>query len=175
MKHLKGIRDIYSQIGVQNYYQFNKADYHNPHTEFIHTSLDWVKDQIEIGSFLDLSCGDGVVSSYLKDGGFTNFFGTDPYFCDIYSKKLGTECFQLSFEEIAKSGLPKSVDTIISSYALHLCPTSFLNTLLYQLAKNCKYLVIISPNKNPEVKNYFEEVSAAKFGKSNCRILKSLL
>ena len=60
------------------------------------------------------------------------FFGIGPDANDTTTpitftqKDVGKECFQLSFEEITKSGLPKSVDTIISSYENILAAILFI-------------------------------------------------
>lgn len=171
----EGIRNEYSEMGVDKYYSTKKDEYINPHQENIESCLNWCDSKLEIGKFLDLSCGNGEVSKYLQSLNFNDFKGCDPYFKDIYVKNLGKDCYELSFQDIAKKGLPESFDTIICSYALHLCPKSYFNTLLYQLASNCKNLIIISPSKYPIIEKYFELLDSTIINRTHCRIYKSNL
>lgn len=169
-----GIRDFYSKIGVDDFYKNYKLTYNNPHAEFIIECLNLVIAQFNIGYYLDLSCGNGVVSEFLQKNNYTEFKGCDPYFYDIYAEKFNKQCFNLSFEEISKLSLPEKFDTIICSYALHLCTKSYLNNLLYQLSLNTKLLVIISPNKTTQINDYFKLVLNTKIGKSHCMVYESL-
>ena len=54
-------------------------------------------------------------------------------------------------------------DTIICSYAMHLCEESMLNNLLYQLSLIANTLIIITPHKRPEIKNWWYEVESFKY------------
>lgn len=170
-----GIRDEYAKIGVSDYYKLNNKTYINPHLENVHLSLKWVVDKIKITDFIDLSCGNGEVTSYLNSIGIVNSFGIDPYFCDIYKEKTKNNCLSLSFEDIAVKGLESNSQTIICSYALHLCPKSYFKQLLYNLSYNCKYFVLISPSKYPVVDKYFELIHETIINRTYCRIYKSSL
>lgn len=169
------IRDEYSKQGVKNFYQFNKDNYVNPHINSIQKSLDWVLTNIKINDYLDLACGNGEVSEYLISKGLTNCCGCDPYFNKIYVRKHKSPCYDLDFEKISIDGLPKFFDTIICSYAIHLCPKSYFNTLLYQLSTKCNNLVIISPSKYPLIEDYFELIDFTIIDRTHVRIFKSIL
>lgn len=167
------IRNNYTLLGVDTYYEQNYTNYVNPHLNSVHKSLDYILDNTKITNFLDLSCGNGEVSEYLLNKGISDFEGSDPYFYDVYKLKFKKNCYNLRFENIALEGL-KKYETIISSYALHLCPKTYLNQLLYQLSISCKQLIIISPNKFPEISNYFKLENKHKIDKTHISIFKSL-
>ena len=170
------IRSEYEKSSPKEYYSTKKDQYYNPHSKRIFKCLDHLISEINIGYFLDLGCGNGVVSEYLSTKSYTNFKGCDPYFKDIYEDKFSKECFNKSFEEISKTGLNEKFDTIICSYALHLCDYSYLNNLLYQLSNNCKNFVVISPSKYPIISNdYFELRSQNIFDRTHIRIFNSKL
>jgi 2-polyprenyl-3-methyl-5-hydroxy-6-metoxy-1,4-benzoquinol methylase len=164
------IRNKYEEHGVDGYYSHYKDSYVNPHYEDVKTSLDWVNTQFAIGNFLDLGCGNGEVSLYLEQKGLNDFEGCDPHFSDIYEKKTGRKCYTMSFEEIAIKGLPNIYNTIICSYSIHLCDKSYFKQLLFQLGEACEHLVIIGPNKNPQIDSVFQLDDMRDFGKVNCRI-----
>ena len=123
----------------------------------------------------DLSCGNGEVTAYLSSKGVKNSIGTDPYFCDIYTNKTGNECLSLSFEDIAVNGLNKVSQTIICSYALHLCPKSYFKQLLYNISSSCEYFVLISPSKYPVIEDYFDLIDETIINRTHCKIYKSNL
>lgn len=168
-----GIRGEYTKMGVHNYYDKHKDDYINPHLSNVKLCLDWVISKIDILNFVDLSCGNGEVTSFLKSKDITDSVGTDPYFCDIYKSKTNNDCLELSFEEIAKNGLKYDKQTIICSYALHLCPKSYFNQLLFNLSSNCEYFVLISPSKYPIIDNYFDLIDETIINRTHCKIYKS--
>jgi SAM-dependent methyltransferase len=180
MKYLKyfneSIRSKYVELGVDDYYKSNKSEYKNPHSDRVIKSLDYVTDKIDIGYFLDLACGDGIVTEHLKSKGLTKFMGSDPHFYEIYEQKFGVECDDSTFQDIANLGLNEKFDTIICSYALHLCPTSYFNNLLYQLATSCQNFVVISPSKFPIIgEDYFELINNKIIDRTHIRIFKSRL
>jgi hypothetical protein len=177
MKYIKeyGIRDEYSKIGVMNFYKFNKTSYINPHLEKVHLCLDFVVDKIKITNFLDLAAGNGEVTSYLKNKRITDATGCDPYLFETYEKNTGKKCLDYSFENISDNGLNNFYQTIICSYALHLCDKSYFNNLLYNLSINCEYFVLISPSKYPIISNYFQIINSIIINKSHCKIFKSLV
>jgi choline kinase len=112
----------------------------------------------------------------LNKKGITDSIGIDPYLCNTYNKKTNNECLNLSFEDIETNGLNINKQTIICSYALHLCPKSFLNNLLYNLSINCEYFILISPSKYPIIEDdYFELMFSTIINKTHCKIFKSVL
>ena len=179
MKYIKsineyGIRDEYSKLGVQNFYKQNKNSYINPHLDNIHLCLDWVIEKIDITKFIDLGCGNGEITTFLNTKSITDGIGIDLCLCDVYSKNTDKKCINVSFEEIATNGLNIKTQTIICSYALHLCESSYFNNLMYNLSTNCEYFVLISPSKYPIINNdYFEIIDKIKINKSHCKIFKS--
>ena len=173
MKYIKkyefGIRDEYSKMGVDNFYK--TQNYTNPHLDTIQLCLDWVTTKINITSFIDLAAGNGEITTHLNKKGIYNGVGIDPYLCDKYKSKTGEECINLSFEDISKNGLDITKQTIICSYALHLCDKSYFNNLMYNLSTNCEYFILISPSKHPVINdNYFELIHKTKIGKTHCKI-----
>lgn len=168
------IRNEYTKQGVKNFYQFNKENYTNPHINSINKSLDWILSKLDIKDYLDLACGNGEVTEYLVSKGKKDCYGCDPYFKDIYIKKHKSNCYDLDFEKIAVDGLPKFFDTIICSYAIHLCPKSYFKTLLYQLSIKCNNLIVISPSKYPIIDDYFNLVDSTIIDRTHVRIFKSM-
>jgi len=180
MKHIKpiyeyGIRDEYAKIGVKNFYKINKTSYINPHIKNVHLALNWVLSKIEMTSVIDLAAGTGEITSYLFKNGITDSIGIDPYLFDIYEKNTGKKCFNFSFEDIAINGLNMSKQTIVCSYALHLCPKSYFDQLIYNLSLSCEYFILISPSKYPIVDKYFELIDDTIINRTHCKIFKSIL
>jgi hypothetical protein len=166
-----GIRDEYSKIGVKDFYKINTHSYVNPHLIYIQQSLEWVLSKINVNSFIDLACGNGEVTSFLIKNDIIDGFGIDPYLCGTYKNKTNYKCINLSFEDIATKGLNIKTQTIFCSYALHLCDKSYLNNLLYNLSSFCKYFVLISPSKYPNINdNYFNLLFSNKINKTHSKI-----
>lgn len=170
------IRSEYEKSSPEKYYKTKSDEYENPHKERIQKCLDYLMDKINIGRFLDLSSGDGLVTDYLENKGYKDFKLSDPYFYDIISSKWGKEkTIKLSFEDISKFGLDENFDTIICSYALHLCEKSYLNNLFYQLSKSCNYFVVISPSKYPIIdETFFKIIDHKIIERSHIKIYKSI-
>lgn len=158
------IRNQYSQFGVEKFYQDNAETYENPHEPIIHAHLNsCIRDKsLKNGRILDLCCGTGQVTKLLQKNGFRNIEGIDPFTNLEYQKRTGCVAYNFDFKYIATKGLPKQYDTIICSFALHLCPESLLPQVLWQLGESCKTLIILSPNKKPEIGFPFELVSNKK-------------
>lgn len=149
---MKGVRNGYSELGVDNYYLLHKDDYCNPHFDVIREML--LREKIT-GNVLDLCCGSGEVSKVLK-GCF--IIGSDPYTYNLYKKNTGYSCYSFSFLDIAQGKLSSEniyFDYIICSFALHLCPVSLLPMVLYELSRVSEKLIILSPHKRPYIKEYW--------------------
>jgi 2-polyprenyl-3-methyl-5-hydroxy-6-metoxy-1,4-benzoquinol methylase len=162
------IRNKYSEMGVEKYYRQNAASYVNPHQLDVARCVSWSTRHINVGKYLDLACGNGECTVCLQSMGYQDATGCDPFFQDIYEKKTGKKCYAMRFEEIALKGLPETYDTIFISYALHLCPKSYFKQLLYQLSATCQNLVVISPNNNQNVDDYFSMVAERTIHKAHC-------
>lgn len=171
----KGIRDEYTKYGVDKFYKMNKTSYINPHLINIHLVIDWILTKINISSIIDLAAGTGEVTSYLAKNGITDAIGIDPYLSETYEKNTGNECLNLSFQDIAIDGINHSAQTIICSYALHLCPKSYFNQLMFNLSLNCEYFILISPSKYPIITNYFELIDDIIINRTHCKIFKSVI
>ena len=139
-----------------------------------HLSLDWVLEKINIIKFIDLAAGTGEVTSYLAKNKITDAIGIDPYLSETYEQNTGKKCLSLSFEDVAVNGLDYNTQTIICSYALHLCDKSYFNNLIYNLSRSCEYFVLISPSKYPVISDeYFELIDSIIINKTHCKIYKS--
>ena len=166
----KAVRDEYSEIGVEEYYKKHSLDYSNPHEDIIKKIILICEDKNFIGKkVLDLSCGSGEVSEVLLKFNH-EIYATDPYTVDAYEKRIGFRPLKISFKDIVEGKLDLKVDTIICSFAMHLCEESMLASLLFMLSNNSKSLIIISPNKRPNLSNinywnliYNDEIDRVKF------------
>lgn len=170
------IRNKYQQMGVDRFYQENSNTYENPHEPIIHSHLNQLirTGDISQGKILDLCCGTGQVTNFLKTKGFRQITGVDPYTNIEYQKRTNCRAYNFDFRYIAQKGLPEKYDVIICSFALHLCPESLLPQVLWALSQSCKKLIIISPNKKPKIKVFFEETNAVKDQRVFSKVYKAI-
>lgn len=157
------VRAGYEELGIEGYYKRHCEDYSNPHISIIKELID-ISNCIQYlgNNILDLCCGSGEITNILKDSNF-NIEGLDPYTAPAYKKNTGKECLVYDFKDIVQGALQnRRYDTIICSYAMHLCEESMLNNLLYQLSLIANTLIIITPHKRPEVKNWWKEIESFK-------------
>lgn len=148
---LKGIRNEYAEIGVEKFYQLHGSDYRNPHEEIIARLVSIAQKKGVVGKkVLDLCCGSGEVTLALKQ---CEVIGVDPFTTNAYYSRTGKLPLQLSFTDIAMGRLSGQYDSVICSFALHLCPESMLPTVLWNLSEVSDTLVVISPNKRPYCDN----------------------
>lgn len=121
--------------------------------------MQWL-DQMQFPAdarFLDLACGSGEITMILRESGFSNITGFDPYTSAAYEARTGTAAEPISFEDIEANGIksesnePIKYDAIISSFAMHLCDRSRLPMLCLRLAESSENLVILTPHKRPEI------------------------
>ncbi len=147
----EGIRNMYSQLGVETYYKEYGNDYNNPHAEIINKLLS----DVDAGeTILDLCCGSGEVTKNFPD---KEIMGCDPFTFELYKKETGRPVLTFSFKDIALGALSSyRFDTVICSFALHLCDTSLLNTVLFQLAMISNKLIILTPHKRPAINMYWK-------------------
>jgi SAM-dependent methyltransferase len=148
---MEAIRNYYQNMGVDNYYKTFGNNYSNPHYDIIKELLENININ---GNILDLCAGSGEVTNIINE---ENVIGCDPYTFNLYEQNTSKKCLKYSFLDIANGALNSyKFDYIICSFAMHLCSKSLLNQLLYQLALISNKLIIITPNKNPEIKNYWD-------------------
>ena len=96
----------------------------------------------------------------LKEISFGDFEGLT--FDEIKDK------YPKEFQDMIEKGLPK-VDTIICSYAIHLCCKSMLPMLLYSLSQSSDNLIIISPSDSLEIKHYWKLKNHVKHNRTHWR------
>ena len=147
---MKAVRNEYSEIGVENYYLKHSKDYSNPHEEIIKKLLKIAEQNNFIGKrVLDLACGSGEVTSALLNFDH-EIIGLDPYTADLYNEKTSNKVLRLSFKDIILGKLNQKFDTIVCSFALHLCDISMLPNLLWRLSEISNILIVITPHKRPD-------------------------
>ena len=159
------VRNKYKLYGSSDeYYKQEKEHYHNPHFEIVKKLLLQLELEPNTQSVIDLSCGNGEVTSVLSEiYPSVTFTGVDPYLDEIYKRKQKRDCLKLSFKDFARDfeSFPQT-DVIVCSFALHLCSTDLLPTILFNLASKSKYLVILTPNKKPDIHQFWELVETQK-------------
>ncbi len=151
---MKAIRNLYARLGVDAYYQQYGYEYQNPHLEQIATLLEQNQTRLDYRQVLDFCAGGGEVSLILKELGFPNSQGSDPYLQALYQKNTGQPCFPWSFESVVKKGIEGQYSCIIGSFALHLCPSDLLYALVLQLFQHTDLLVVLTPHKRPALEQY---------------------
>ena len=152
----QAIRNIYEKEGVDSYYQNHADDYENPHASIVKKLLNDYLQHFSLGdSVLDLCCGNGLVTKVIADN-VPTVVGCDPYMANQYRQQTGRECYEYDFLELSQEPDLPEVDTIICSFALHLCPASLLPTILYNLSQISDNLIIISPNKKPDIQDFWQ-------------------
>lgn len=144
----KGVRNEYANIGVEKYYEIHNSDYRNPHEYVIKRLIHFAEESGLIGyEVLDLCCGSGEVTCALQNCKVT---GVDPYTSAAYYNRTGQKAIPLAFMDIAKGKLSGNFDSILCSFALHLCPVSLLPMVLWNLGNVSSTLIVISPHKRPD-------------------------
>ena len=144
------IRPLYDQYGPDAYYQVHADTYENPHFPQIEALL--VRNLPRFDSdkgILDFAAGGGEVTRVLLSQGIQTIRGSDPYLYELYERNTGCICDRYTFSDVVKKGLPERYSTIISSFALHLCPPKDLFSLAWNLLDAASLLVVITPHKRP--------------------------
>jgi 2-polyprenyl-3-methyl-5-hydroxy-6-metoxy-1,4-benzoquinol methylase len=155
-KDHKAIRREYEEYSVQGFYEKFGDEYRNPHESIIKRVIEECVNQwqLDINQVLDLACGSGEVTLALQSLGTTNIDGIDPYTYNAYYQRTGKPAEIYTFEDIATGVLTgRFYSLILCSFALHLVAESRLPLLLYQLSLITDTLVIITPNKRPQLKS----------------------
>jgi 2-polyprenyl-3-methyl-5-hydroxy-6-metoxy-1,4-benzoquinol methylase len=150
----KSVREGYEALGVHKYYLANANDYSNPHFEQIKQLIEQNHTKFSLNSVLDLGSGSGEVTLILQSLGYNNIEGMDPYTYKLYTHNTGSTCSKLTFEDIVKGKLKKNYESIICSFAMHLCDEAILGGLTYQLFQHTQHLIIITPHKRPVLENF---------------------
>ncbi len=165
------IRNQYEEMGVEQFYKKNGADYSNPHFSFIRSLLYQNKERIDYNSSLDLCCGAGEVSQVLMEMGYNDISACDPFTQKAYFENVAKKCLDHNFDYIIKNGFPSRFSSVICSFAMHLCPKEKLYPLVSRLFESTKQIIIITPHKRPELEKLtgvildFEDSVLTKRGK----------
>ena len=173
----QSIRAGYEELGVDEYYKEHSDTYSNPHIDRIEYLLKTKTAYENIGNtVLDLCCGSGEITNILLNNDINNKYnidGLDPYTASAYTRNTGQRCMKLDFKDIVLGALKnKRCDTIICSYAMHLCEESMLNNLLYQLSLISETLIIVTPHKRPDIKQWWIEVGHEKYEGTTLKVYK---
>lgn len=151
------IRKMYETKGVCAFYKEYANSYTNPHQKYIEHHLSTHLKPFINGSVLDLCCGSGEVTNAIQQfENVTHIEGTDLYTSQLYKNNTQCTSTNLSFDDILNHGLPSQYDTIICSFALHLCPNSKLPIVLWRLAQSSNTLIILTPHKNPVINKFWK-------------------
>lgn len=148
------IRGAYERYGADHYYQQRGATYRNPHEASVRLTLGeatarWGPD---LSRVLDLACGSGEATLALRDLGYSDVDGIDPYTGDAYLERTGRPAEPLDFAQIAGGALDgRRYSLIVCSFALHLAEPSRLPLLLLQLARCSPALLVLTPHKRPRI------------------------
>ena len=151
----KAIRNEYEVYSVQGFYENFGDEYRNPHEAIIKQVIEESvnKWQLNCAEVLDLACGSGEVTLALQSLGVNNITGIDPYTYNAYYQRTGKQAEIYTFEDIATGVLTgRHYSLIMCSFALHLVVESRLPLLLYHLSLIADTMVIITPNKRPQLK-----------------------
>lgn len=142
------VRKNYEELGVEGYYLHHGDEYRNPHEPIIRKLIAVAKQRQYIGeTVLDLCCGSGEVTVMLDDRDVT---GVDPFTKQAYYRRTGKVPLTWTFQDICNGKLKGRFDTVVCSFALHLCPKSLLPVLLWQIGQMSNVLIVITPNKKPD-------------------------
>lgn len=171
--YMSGITNQYRTIGVDNYYKEHAIDYDNPHKKQVIECLSKLYSS-NCEKVLDLACGDGLVTKWIKEHFQAEVIGCDKFMAERYKKETGKDCKEYTFQDIAsnKSNLDKDFDLIICSYAIDLVPKSYMSNLLWELAQISEHLLIIRPNNHILENNFWDVENKAKEGKAKAVLYK---
>ena len=177
---MEAIRNQYEKLGVAKFYQNFGNDYKNPHEPIIKIIVKEIctSKKFDMSNILDLAAGTGEVTRVLIQNGYTSVIGADPYTSEAYYQRTGIKPLIASFEDIQAGILSsESYSLIICSFALHLLDPGRLPGLIFQLASITKHLVIITPNKRPDIKDEwgFELIEETLVQRVRMRVYKSTM
>lgn len=167
----KGIRNLYSELGVEAYYRLYGEEYANPHFPQVRELLRNNAHRIDYSHVLDFCCGGGEVSLVLRELGFDQTEGCDPYTQSLFEANLGRPCLSWSFQDVIQGKLQGRYSAVICSFAMHLCPEKQLYPLVQALFRCAPLLFILTPHKRPELERLegvelsFEDVALTGRGK----------
>jgi SAM-dependent methyltransferase len=144
--------------GATGWYQEHGAQYRNPHEAAVRAMIrSLTTESAELfaaGRILDLACGSGEVTLALIEAGVApgRIDASDPYTAEAFHARTGSSAEGWSFRDIATGAFEgREWETVICSYALHLCEPTWLAAVCLQLSLVASNLIIITPHKRPEI------------------------
>ena len=148
----ESIRPLYDALGAEGYYHQYADAYANPHEPEIRALVLKNLHRIPSEHLLDFSAGSGEVSRALLEAGVQQITGSDPYTQALYTRQTGRPCYNWDFQTVLSwKSTEHQFSSIISSFAMHLCPQEALFPLCWNLLQMAPILIIITPHKRPEI------------------------
>ncbi len=92
------IRNLYSALGVEKYYEEHGAEYRNPHFSCIEALLKQNEHRLDYKKALDFCCGSGEVSQCLEALGYSDTVACDPYTHEAYERNIGKKMSSVFFQ-----------------------------------------------------------------------------
>lgn len=132
-----------TDLSPDDYYKYHSNDYVNNQEREIHSILEIYLNYIK-NDVVDIGCGDGLVSKYLKNKNF-NCIGIDrsPEMIKRFEKETQFKGYVLNFWD----ELPQA-KTAIVAHSLHLCPKSRKWEFEWRLRQaEIETLIVTSPLK----------------------------
>ncbi len=148
------IRAKYAELGPTAYYRDHGSTYRNPHEPIIRRAIPIAVERwaLDLANVLDFACGSGEATLILRAIGAASVDGVDPYTGVAYLARTGQATQPFTFDDVAAGALAgRRYSLIVCSFALHLVEESRLPLLAHQLATISSSLLVLSPNKHPEV------------------------
>jgi 2-polyprenyl-3-methyl-5-hydroxy-6-metoxy-1,4-benzoquinol methylase len=158
-----GVRNEYADHpgGAEGWYRDQGAAYRNPHTSAVTTTVElaverWPTLFAAPGRILDFCCGSGEVTRALITSGVdvSLIDSSDPYTQAAFESACPGRALagEWTFADVELGALSDHRwNTVVCSYAFHLCEQSRLAAVCTQLAAVADHLVIITPHKRPEL------------------------
>jgi hypothetical protein len=149
------VRGEYEKHGADDYYRRFGRDYRNPHEPIVRDSLKVAVETwpLDLSHVLDLAAGSGEATLALLALGAMRVDAADPYTHEAYAARVGAPPQRLSFEDVAAGALAgRRYSLVVCSFALHLCETSRLPAVAYQLSLVAPDLLILTPHKRPVIR-----------------------
>lgn len=144
--------------GATGWYEEHGSQYRNPHELAVRSMIGALfaesPELFRSGRILDLACGSGEVTLALIESGVVTdrIDACDPYTAEAFHKRTGKSVESWSFRDVATGILAgREWETVVCSYALHLCEPTWLAAVCLQLSLVASNLVIITPHKRPEI------------------------
>jgi 2-polyprenyl-3-methyl-5-hydroxy-6-metoxy-1,4-benzoquinol methylase len=157
-----GVRNEYADHpgGAEGWYRDQGAEYRNPHAAAVTTTVGEAVSRwpslFAAGRVLDFCCGSGEVTRALLNLGVNDstIDSSDPFTGLAFAAACPgrTLTGEWTFADVEHGALAEfRWNTVVCSYAFHLCEQSRLAAVCTQLSSVADHLVIVTPHKRPEI------------------------